>query len=64
MIKAASGAVIRSDAVKASDELVAGLISPNPPSLAGRERSSRSVGEHFTSSKCRNEMLMYCFLQQ
>ena len=57
MIKAASGAVIRSDAVKASDELVAGLISPNLPSFAGIGREAC-----FTSSKCMNEMLMYCFL--
>ena len=39
MIKAASVAVIHLDAVKASDELVAGLISPNPPSLAGRREA-------------------------
>ena len=44
-IKAARGAVKRSEAWKAWEEFVAGLASPKPPSLTGRARRSRSCLE-------------------
>ena len=40
-IRAARGAVRRSEAWKAWEEFVAGLVSPKPPSLTGRARRSR-----------------------
>ena len=39
------GAVRHSEAWKAWDEFVAGLVSPKPPSLTGRARRSRSYLE-------------------